>query len=286
MRILLTGASGFTGRHFVNACTKAGHEPLRLQANLLEAQAVAREVAELQPDVAVHLAAISFVGHEDERAFYDVNLFGTLHLIEALKSCGSVKRVLVASSANIYGNSDRSPLTEAEAPAPVNHYATSKAAMEFMVRARAGNLPLVITRPFNYTGIGQAPQFVIPKLVDHFRRRASAVRLGNIDVEREYNDVRMLCAAYLRLLEPSVMPGTYNVCTGKTYTLHSVLELLRQLTSHQIQVEVDPRLVRSNEIQRLCGDAGRLTQAIGALPQHDLRDTLSWMLSAPGKGSA
>jgi GDP-6-deoxy-D-talose 4-dehydrogenase len=280
LRILLTGATGFTGRHFAQACAAVGHETAVLQANLLDAAAVAREVAALQPDLAVHLAAISFVGHADERAFYDVNLFGTLHLVEALRSCGSLQKVLVASSANVYGNSEHSPIAETEPPAPVNHYATSKAAMEFMVRARAGDLPLVITRPFNYTGTGQAPQFVIPKLVDHFHRRAPIVQLGNIDVEREYNDVRMLCAAYLRLLEPAVSAGTYNVCTGQTYTLHAVLDLLRELTGHDLGVEVDPRLVRANEIHRLCGDPARLRQAVGPLPAYTLSDTLSWMLSA------
>lgn len=278
MRILVTGATGFTGRHFAQACAAAGHEAVALQANLQDAAAVAREVAALQPELAVHLAAISFVGHADERAFYDVNLFGTLNLVEALKACGSLKKVLIASSANVYGNSEHSPIAETEAPAPVNHYATSKAAMEFMARARAGDLPLVITRPFNYTGVGQAPQFVIPKLVDHFRRRAPVVQLGNIDVEREYNDVRMLCAAYLRLLEPAVPAGTYNVCTGQTYTLNAVLDLLRELTGHDIRVEVDPRLVRSNEILRLCGDPNRLLQAAGPLPTYTLRETLSWML--------
>lgn len=280
MRVLLTGASGFTGRHFAQACAAAGHETVALQANLLDAAAVAREVAELQPNLAVHLAAISFVGHADERAFYDVNLFGTLNLVEALKACGSLRKVLIASSANVYGNSEHSPIAETEAPAPVNHYATSKAAMEFMVRARAGDLPLVITRPFNYTGVGQAPQFVIPKLVDHFRRRTPVVQLGNIDVEREYNDVRMLCAAYLHLLEPAVPANTYNVCTGQTYTLNAVLDLLRELTGHDLRVEVDPRLVRSNEIHRLCGNPARLLQTVGPLPAYPLGDTLSWMLSA------
>jgi nucleoside-diphosphate-sugar epimerase len=164
--------------------------------------------------------------------------------------------------------------------APVNHYASSKAAMEFMVRARTAGLPLVITRPFNYTGVGQAPQFVIPKLVDHFRRRAPRVPLGNLDVEREYNDVRFLCTAYLRLLEDAVPAGTYNVCTGVTYGLATVLATLRELTGHEIEVETDPRLVRPNEIRRLCGDPALLERTTGALPAYTLRETLAWMLEA------
>ncbi len=280
MRILVTGAEGFTGREFIRSATAAGHETVPLRANLTQAQAVVHEVESLQVDAVVHLAAISFVGHENERAFYDVNLFGTLHLLEALKRAGRpLSKVLLASSANIYGNCEQSPIGEAQPPAPVNHYAMSKLAMECMARAQAAGLNLAITRPFNYTGPGQAPQFVIPKLVDHFRRRAPSVSLGNLNVEREFNDVRFVCAAYLALLAAPAASGAYNVCTGTTYTLRDVMGLLEGLTGHSLEVQVDARLVRDNEVRRLCGDPSRLRACAPGLPDYSLKDTLSWMLS-------
>ncbi len=240
-----------------------------------------REVAALRPDAAVHLAGISFVGHADERAFYDVNLFGTLNLVDALNAANVTGNVLLASSANVYGNANESPLTEGTSLSPVNHYAMSKVAMEFMAKARAGGLKLVITRPFNYTGIGQSGQFVIPKLIDHFRRRAAEVQLGNLHVEREYNDVRFVCNAYLRLLDPSVPPGTYNVCTGATYDLAGVLAVLQRLTGHSVEVVVNPELLRANEIRRLCGNADLLGRTVGKLTPYSIEQTLSWMLSTP-----
>jgi GDP-6-deoxy-D-talose 4-dehydrogenase len=279
LRIVVTGSAGFTGAHFVRQAAAAGHEPLGLEADLRDADAVARELKALRPEAVVHLAAISFVAHADERAFYDVNLFGTLNLVAALKRSDRLQKVLVASSANVYGNSEHSPLPESAPVAPVNHYAASKAAMEHLVRAQGAGLPLVITRPFNYTGVGQAPQFVIPKLVDHFRRKADVISLGNLDVEREYNDVRMICEAYLRLLAPEVPSATYNVCTGVTYDLQAVIGMLRTLTGHDLEVQVDPRFVRANEIRRLCGSPALLKQAIGALPSYPLEQTLSWMLA-------
>jgi nucleoside-diphosphate-sugar epimerase len=180
----------------------------------------------------------------------------------------------------VYGNSPHSPIGESQTPAPVNHYAMSKVAMELMAKARFPELPIVVARPFNYTGPGQALDFVIPKLVDHFRRKAPRVTLGNLHVHREYNDVRFVCDAYLRLLEvPSPAP-VYNVCTGTTYDFNSVISMLRELTGHGIEVDVDPRFVRPNEVHRLCGDAARLEAAVGPLPAYSLRDTLAWMLEA------
>lgn len=280
MRIAVTGADGFTGRHFLEAAGRAGHEVVEIRSNLTDGVAVAAETHGIEADALVHLAAISFVGHQNDRAFYDVNLFGTLNLLDAIaKSPRPWRRVLVASSANVYGNAPHSPIPETQPPAPVNHYAMSKLAMELMVQARYSHLPLVITRPFNYTGPGQAPEFVIPKLVDHFRRRAKRVTLGNLHVQREYNDVRFVCDAYLRLLE-GAQPGTYNVCTGVTHDFNTVIGLLQDITGHAIEVDVDPALVRANEVHRLCGDPARLDAAIGPLPPRSLRDTLAWMLGA------
>jgi len=278
LRIAVTGADGFTGRHFLEAARRAGYEVVAIRSNLTDGVAVAAEAQGIEADALVHLAAISFVGHQNDRAFYDVNLFGTLNLLDAIaKSARPWRRVLVASSANVYGNAPESPIAETQPPAPVNHYAMSKLAMELMAQSRYSQLPLVITRPFNYTGPGQASDFVIPKLVEHFRRRAPRVTLGNLHVQREYNDVRFVCDAYLRLLE-SAQPGTYNVCTGVTYDFNAVIAMLQEITGHRIDVEVDPALVRANEVHRLCGDPARLNAAVGPLSPWRLRETLAWML--------
>lgn len=268
MNILLTGANGFTGLHFAELARQAGHAVTALQADLTQPQAVTEAVAsavsalpQAQPWVVVHLAALSFVGHADELAFYGVNVLGTMNLLRVLaEQAERPSCVLVAGSANVYGNCPHSPIAESQAPAPVNHYAASKLAMEHLVRTYADRLPLVLTRPFNYTGPGQAPQFLIPKLVNHFTRRASVVELGNLHVEREYNDVDFVCRSYLHLLEHGEPQGLYNICTGFTYTLDDVIGRLRRLTGRDIEVRVNPAFVRANEIQRLCGDPTRLQE--------------------------
>lgn len=286
MKILVTGLTGFTGLYFERAAKLAGNEVVGLQADLLDKSAVTAEVHEQQPDAVVHLAAISFVQHPDLSAIYAVNVVGTTHLLDALATLEQpLRKVILASSANVYGNCPVSPIQETQATAPVNHYAMSKLAMEIMARNYLTHLPIVVTRPFNYVGPGQDPQFLIPKLVDHFHRRADDVELGNIHVAREFNDVRMVCEAYLALIEHGVPGETYNLCSGHAYTLQQVIDTLSELTRHHLQVKINPAFVRSNEVDLLCGDPTKLQDLLGAkgivLPHFSLSQTLSFMLDQP-----
>lgn len=280
-RLLITGADGFTGRHFVSAAASAGIDTLELVADLTDEQALRAELRGQAIDRVLHLAAISAVTHADAMELYRVNLFGTLNLLTALaEELPERPRVVVASSANIYGNATRSPIDENTPPAPVNHYAMSKLAMEHMARTDNIQLPVVIARPFNYTGVGHDERFVIPKIVAHFRERRPLIELGNLWVEREFNDVRTVCAAYLGLLEHGTPGAAYNVCSGRAYSLTEVLATLTELTGHSPEIRVNPDFVRANEVDRLCGDPGRLYRAVGELQHPPLRATLEWMLSA------
>lgn len=285
MKILLTGASGFSGQHFTVLTQQKGHEVVALQADLTQADAVKAEVASLQPTHVLHLAGISFVGHADVRAFYEINLFGTANLLNALAALKTPPvSVILASSANIYGNCTASPISENQTPEPSNHYGISKLAMEHMARTYTDKLPIVITRPFNYTGPGQGLTFVIPKLIDHFSRRASIIHLGDVGVEREFNDVLFVCEAYLELLKFGTPGETYNVCSGQPYTLQHVIDTLTNITGHAMRVEVNPAFVRANEVHRLCGNPtklqGLLAQHDGALATPPLAHTLERMLAA------
>lgn len=281
LRMLITGADGFTGVHFVKRARDAGYDVFAFNADLTNPQAVQAQVDAAAPDVVVHLAGISFVGHDKPSAFYEVNVIGTLNLLDALlKLPRKPKRVLLASSANVYGNCEQSPISEMQAPAPLNNYAMSKLAMEHLAMTYADRLPLFFVRPFNYTGPGQVESFVIPKIVSHFKRRVTTMELGNLTVEREYNDVRMVTDAYLKLLEKAAVGEIYNICSGKTYTLHQVINTLVELTGYQIDVVVNPAFVRANELHRLCGDASKLHKTIGTHDPIVLQNTLRWMLES------
>jgi GDP-6-deoxy-D-talose 4-dehydrogenase len=259
LKVLVTGADGFTGIHFTQHAVAAGHEIVPLESNLTDKAAVYSEVADCRPEAVVHLAAISFVGHSTDNDFYSVNVIGTANLLGAIARLDSTPfRVILASSANVYGNCNYSPISETQIPKPINHYAMSKLAMDYIAETFLDQVPIVITRPFNYTGPGQSKNFVIAKLVDHFSRREPIIELGNLNVEREFNDIDMVCQAYLNLIRFGKNGETYNVCSGETYSLGYVISVLEGLSNHSLDVRVNSSFVRKNEVHRLCGNPSKL----------------------------
>lgn len=277
-RLLITGADGFTGRHLSEAAARAGFEVFPLQVDLTDPQAVLNNVLQVAPTHIAHLAAISAVTHTDALAFYQVNVLGTQYLLDAaVKLTVCPKRILLASSANVYGNIDSNAIKESSCPQPVNHYAISKLAMEHLAASYVGNLPLVVVRPFNYTGAGHDARFVVPKIVTHFATKAPFIELGNIFVEREFNDVRGVCERYLSLLDLGEVGAVYNICSGNSYSLQNIVQILTKLSGHEMEVRVNPAFVRANEIERLSGCPERLNNLIGEACWPDLENTLRWM---------
>ncbi len=280
MKVLVTGLKGFTGRYAKSELEQAGHSVTGLKNDLRDAAALMAEIAENPPDAVMHLAAQAFVGHANETEFYDINLIGTKNLLDALvEGAPGCQSVLLASSASVYGNQAEGMVPETALPSPANHYGVSKLAMEHMALLYAGDLPLFITRPFNYTGAGQGDRFLIPKIVGHFKRREPVIELGNTEVFREFGDVRGVARIYRALLEEPPVGDILNVCNGTPHALRDVISICERLTGHSIDVTVNPAFVRKNEVRVLAGDNTRLRDRIGDLPVPDLEETLGWMLS-------
>jgi nucleoside-diphosphate-sugar epimerase len=291
-KVLVTGSRGFTGSHLcpllrqrgyavVGLVNGAASNPDEVACDITDPDTVARTMAAVRPDYLVHLAAISFVAHAHHEAMYRVNLFGTLNLLQGLKSAGIMPRkVLIASSANVYGNPPVERIDEALCPAPVNHYANSKLAMEHMVGTWFDQLPIIVTRPFNYTGPGQDERFLIPKIVAHFRAGKPRIELGNLDVVRDFSDVRDVAEAYARLLAVERQSETVNVCSGEGTALSDVLDIMNRLAGYRIETVVNPDFVRQNEIKRLVGDNRKLKSFIDFVPTLPVSETLKSMFTA------
>ena len=293
-KALITGLEGFTGHYLAAELGAAGFDVAGTvmqknnvtasnvyQCDLCDSGATKAVLAATKPDVVVHLAGVAFVGHGDVDAIYRTNIVGTRNLLEAIAASGHIPRIiLLASSSNIYGNATSGIIDESTPPAPANDYAVSKLAMEYMARIWADRLPITFVRPFNYTGIGQSTQFLLPKIVDHFKRRAPVIELGNLDVIRDFSDVRMVVQCYRLLIEAAIRDEAFNICSGIGHSLQEVISMMRKLSGHDLNVVVNPALVRANEIHTLIGSRAKLEAAIGKVDPTPLQKTLRWMLEA------
>ncbi|AFJ03435.1 UDP-glucose 4-epimerase [Methylophaga frappieri] len=276
--VWITGGNSFTAGHLSPALKQAGYQVNQTAIDITDAAACDTFIKRERPDYIIHLAAISFVPAGQDAEIYAVNTLGTENVLKAA-TIAPPKKIILPSTSHIYGRQSLPVIDEAVAPAPVSHYGCSKLAMEYLAANYQPSLPIQIVRPFNYTGRGQAAQFLIPKLVSHFARRATTIQLGNIDVWRDISDVRWVVQAYLGLLTASPQ-GPLNLCRGEAISIREMLTMLEQLTGHQIKIEQDPALMRRDELPRQCGSQIQLRAALPLLPEPlPITETLAWMLA-------
>lgn len=284
---LLTGAGGFTGRYLEPALKARGYRVVRLDpgasepCDITDSSTVERLVVATNPEVVVHLAGVTFVGHQSAEDFYRVNVIGSLNLITSLAKLEQIpKCIIMASSAHVYGTPPVEVLDESLCPTPISHYACSKLAMEQMVRTWFDRLPIIVARPFNYTGPGQADHFLVPKIVKHFVERAPVIELGNLHVSRDYMDVEDVVDIYIILLGLGASSQVVNVCSGRTIALLDILEMMKQISGHDIQVRVNPEFVRVNEVPRLMGSTAKLSSLMRIPEPRPFGETLRRMYEA------
>jgi nucleoside-diphosphate-sugar epimerase len=289
-RVLISGINGFTGRYVSEEFARNGWQvsgfgqsalelPNYHSISLMDLEALRGLIAKVQPTAVVHLAGIAFAAHNSAIDFYNTHVLGTLNLLSALDSHGAgINKVLLASSSNVYGNVTAGMFSENAALKPFNDYGVSKLAMEYMAWLWREKLPIVIARPFNHTGNGQAPHFLIPKIIRHFRDKASCIELGNLHPRRDYSDVRNVAVAYRLLVESPESKGAVNVCSGVPYSVQDIVRMLKDIAHHDITVTVNPAFVRAGEVDTLYGSRERLESFVGKLDWIPLEATLRWML--------
>lgn len=287
---LVTGIDGFTGPYVKASLTALGYKVYGIthgaennetdlfNVDLVNLPEVTSVVNLVRPDVVIHLAAISFVAGDNIDDMYAVNIVGTRNLLQALTSLARPpKSIILASSANIYGNNTEEFLDENTKLAPKNDYAVSKLAMEMMAELWSKKLPITVVRPFNYTGVGQSDNFLIPKIISHFANKASKIELGNIDVYRDFSDVRMVADVYAALADKEIAGESFNVCSGRIYSLDEILHIVADISGHTLKVEINPLFVRENEIKQLGGNRDKLDQLLDNLTDYSMIETLRWM---------
>jgi GDP-4-dehydro-6-deoxy-D-mannose reductase len=294
-RLLVTGRHGFVGSALAHRVqTDAAFSDWIVvdtpgELDLRDPVATNDMVAVAAPDAVLHLAAQSFVPDalRDPAATLQVNLFGTLNLLQALKRCGFRGRMIYAGTGDVYGvvPEDALPVAETRLPAPRNPYAVSKLAAEALCYqwTVTDRMDVVLARPFNHIGWGQSERFVVSDFARQIveirqGRRKPVVAVGDIDVTRDFTDVRDGVHAYIALLASGSIGEIYNVCSGRETSIRAVLERLATLAGVEITIEQDPVRFRKSEQRRMCGDPAKIKRATGWEATTPLDDSLNEML--------
>lgn len=290
--VLITGGAGFTGRRLAERLRQNGQDVVTLSlhagdatglvADLRDVDSVTRSLLHLRPRVIVHLAGIAAPSHGDIAEIYSANVVGTANLFTALAAAKAEPDVvIVASSGQVYAPAaGDAPLAEDAPLGPRSHYAVSKHATEEIASIHARRFPIIVTRAFNYTGPGQTPNFLVPKIVRHYAERRSEIRLGNLDLYRDFSDVDRAVEAYARLVLQSIAPTVVNVCSGRAIYLADILKLMEEISRHSLRRVTAPSLVRDDEPRYLVGSPARLESLVGRLPNPEFRDTLARMFDS------
>ena len=287
-KVLITGIDSFTGVHLSKYLASCGYDiygtslfksgDKLYKCDITYKQDILDILKDIKPQFLIHLSGISFVEHRNLEEFYRVNTIGTTNILDSFIELNLKPiKLILASSATIYGNQGLEVLDESLCPKPANHYGASKYAMESLASGYFSKLPIIITRPFNYTGVGQSDNFLIPKIVKHFREKQQIIELGNLDVKREFNDVGFVCEVYKRLLEVDRDSQIVNIASNRGVKLLDVIDSMNKIAGYNIKVKVNPLFVRKDEIKSLTGSNKKLFNMIGEVKQKSLEVTLREM---------
>jgi len=280
-RLLITGKSGFVGSAIVRALSDsrdAGYVIVPDECpDVRDGAAWNSFIAIINPEVVIHLAALTFVpdSFADPRKTYEINLLGTLNVLEALHRHGFAGRMLFVGTGDVYGvvAPELLPITEQTLPHPRNPYAVSKLAAESLCFqwSQTHELDVVMARPFNHIGRGQSPSFVIPAMARQIAeiaagKRPPVVEVGDIDLMRDFTDVRDVVQGYFALIDSGQRSEVYNVCSGEERSIRDALVALGRMANVEFEIRQDPARFRSAEQRRIVASNNKIKRATGWTP--------------------
>jgi len=290
MKILITGHSGFVGRHLQNALKASSLSTAEGgRVDLCEKSLLEKSIQEVRPDAVIHLAAQSNVpeAFKNPLKTFEINFQGTYNLLNALKKTNFCGRFLYVSSGEVYGlvSPEMLPVKESQLLMPRNPYAVSKVAAEGLCYqwSQTEKFEVIIVRPFNHIGPGQSDHFSIPNFAKQIMEikktnTAPIIEVGDIDVTRDFTDVRDVAFAYELLLKKGKNGEIYNVCSGSERSVRHVLEELLDCANIQVEIKEDRNRVRAVEQRRIYGCREKLFRQTGWVPQIPLKTTLNDIL--------
>jgi GDP-4-dehydro-6-deoxy-D-mannose reductase len=301
-RILITGGTGFVGSHLIHYLKSSGVDlsvvsssvPARREsgvnyytADIRDADETAAAIRAANPDQIFHLAGVSSVAASwnDPRRAFEVNVLGSCNVFEAAMRQPTPARILNVSTGQVYARSDVA-IKETSRTSPDNPYAATKAMAELLMVQHQGSRSggIVTVRAFNHTGPGQSPAYVLPSFAKQLAEMEAGLcppvlKVGNIDVKRDFTDVRDVVVAYCELLENGKTGEVYNVCSGRAVLLADLLRELRKNCDAAVDIEIDPARLRADEPALMVGDPGKILRDTGWSPRIPLDNTIKDLLT-------
>ncbi len=289
MRAFVTGGSGFVGLHLLahlEACGDDVHAPL---ADVTDPATITKVIADMpggEPEVIYHLAGQADVGRSwnDVSLTWSVNTLGTVNLLEAAKQVAPGARIIVVSSAEVYGHvpANELPITEDRALHASSPYGASKIAAETAARFAQARQRVIIARPFNHLGPGQAPGFILPAVAKQIafaeRDATSVIRLGNLSARRDMTAVGDVVRAYRLMAELGHDSVVYNVCSDVAVSMRELVDRMLALSTASLTVELDETRLRPSDIAVQLGSSARLRADTGWAPTANLDEVLRSVL--------
>lgn len=281
-KVLILGAEGFTGGYLVSAVQSSDRwTPISGRAvgvDLLDIRTFESALESVRPSAIINLAAISDPRSQDIVRMYDVNGLSVVRMLEALEQSSFTGKFITASSALVYGQPSVEVIDENQPTQPRHHYGLSKVISELACEQYMDRLDIIVTRPFNCIGHAQSPDYIVPKIISHFAEKRPAIQLGNIDVERDFVDIRDVANMYLAILNDGKPGQILNLCSGKSTSIRTIIAKLKDISGHSIDLQTNTNLVRKDDAAIICGDNRKLL----SLPfeyQFTLDNTLNWMFT-------
>jgi len=280
-RCLVIGAGGFLGSS-LRRDLKSDHalELVAFDSNGIDLRKplqVKEALASINPDIIINVGGISSPASDDVFNLYQVNAFGHLHLLQAASVLERKPKVILASSAQLYGPDLVTKAEEQAALNPVSHYGLSKMLAEKYCELFADGVQTVTARIYNAIGRGQSSNFLLPKVVAAFKRRAPTLEVGSLNVERDYVDTRDLTAMWRLVALSDKSPTVVNFSNGEAVSLQHILFRLEEITGHHLELLSKSSNFRKNDIPYQCGDNSAIRN-LGYVRRYSLDETLTWML--------
>ena len=298
--VLITGATGFTGKYVIEAALRNNYKAVATGQSEQPSQPLAvTQVGDLldyarldltdpaqlrsvlqryRPDYVIHLAGLSDPTHKNPIDYYAVNLVGSINLLEALgEQAWSPQKVIISSTALVYRPQSR-PVDEGDELRTYNHYGLSKLLLEKSSRNYSHKFPIVVARPFNYAGVGQPKRNILPKLINFIKHEQGKVALDNLAIFRDYSDVRFVADAYVQLLQAKTEKfDVVNICSSTAFSFRDLLMILSDISQAETEVSLTGKFERNTNINYLCGSNHKLLKLCPDIERKTIHETLDWM---------